>query len=235
MSILSKVALAYQTWNRLFFTQISLGSLLATDRFRELGHFRVYDNMSEDGTYEYLRSQAITVERGSFPSAVSGLNKLFEEVKENPQIEWLMKFDNDVQFLWPAWLSQLEEALISRPDIGTIWFKQGNSHFFPKIDSRLYTKLEEWPYDCGGLRIFRKQLYKPNYSTGFIEFEALVREIRRKGYFCGALGIGIKTLDRDYPELTRYYVKQGWTRPKDRLMNFGSEDGKSYYRLNEGV
>jgi len=206
MSInLEYLAIAYLTWNRLFFTRLSLESLLRTNNIQKI-HLFVFDNNSVDGTYEFVKEKGLNVIRGNFPSSISGLNKLIDLIK-NENIKFIGKIDNDVYFHDSNWLINLCEELDET--IGTVWLREEQGKIFAH-------SLIPWDEVNGGLRFFRVDLYEVQRDRGkYIEFEHLVTKIKKSNKST-AFGASIEVLDKkpEYQTITEYYISQGWARRK---------------------
>jgi len=202
---LGHIAIAYLTWNRLFFTHLSLESLLRTNGIWEIQLY-IFDNNSVDGTYEFVKEKGLNIIKGSFPSSVSGLNKLIDLIK-GENIRFIGKIDNDVYFHDNNWLVNLCGELDET--VGTVWLREEQGKIFTH-------SLIPWDKVNGGLRFFRADLYEVQKEQGkYIEFEHLVAKIKKSNKST-AFGASIEVLDKkpEYQIITEYYISQGWARRK---------------------
>jgi len=123
------VAVIIPTFNRLEFTKICLNAFLKYTNFRLVHSVTVYDNHSEDGTFEYLKTLDLNVIQGNFPNANCSINS-FVSSHKNSNVKYLLKLDND-RVVKKDWLDVCHNFMITRPTVGTLFFCKRTGSYFP--------------------------------------------------------------------------------------------------------
>jgi glycosyltransferase involved in cell wall biosynthesis len=141
------IELVLTTYNRLYYTKLALASILA-DPSEEFS-LTIWDNGSDDGTVEYLKSQ-VRDRRISdiiFSSQNVGQTAAVNEIWSKSKADLVGKVDNDC-IVTPGWTRTLADAHKDINNLGVIacW------HFFP--EDFVYEKAKHKIRQFGNHRIF---------------------------------------------------------------------------------
>ena len=112
------VSVIVLTWNGIDYTKACLDSIRAKTDFRDY-KIVVADNGSTDGTVEYLQKQTgiTTVLNRENLGFTKGNNVAI--ANSDPESDVIL-LNNDTEIVQPNWISTLQEAAYSAPDIGVV-------------------------------------------------------------------------------------------------------------------
>jgi len=121
-------AIVIPTFNRLEFTKQCFNALLQYTDFDLVQKIIVFDNFSEDGTFEFVKKFNFPVIQGNFTNSNFCIN-IFSNLYKNLSIKYLIKLDNDI-VVKKNWLSVCSDFLKLHPETGTLFYcKRIGPHF----------------------------------------------------------------------------------------------------------
>lgn len=159
------IEIAFVTWNRLDYTRLALGRLLAdpSDDFR----VSIWDNASTDGTREYLEQEVsdprvhdITLSETNV-GQVAALNTIWS----NSRADLLGKVDNDC-LLPVGWTATLARAHHDIPRLGVVacWHYPledfDHDRAAPKIQEHNGHHILRHPWTCGTGVLIKRSTYE---------------------------------------------------------------------------
>jgi GT2 family glycosyltransferase len=110
------ITIVIATWNGLDYTRRCLDTLRQNTRHPGYA-IRVVDNGSTDGTFEYLKTQpAISLSSNSSNLGFAKANNL--AIRATPPDHDIVLLNNDTEIHQADWLTRLQSAACSAPDIG---------------------------------------------------------------------------------------------------------------------
>lgn len=159
------IELAFITWNRLEYTRLSLGQLLADpdESFR----LSIWDNASTDGTRDYLQDEVDDprIHDIIFSDTNVGQVDAVNSIWSASDADLLGKVDNDC-LVTPGWTRTLAQAHDDIPRLGSVacW------HYFPDDfdEERAGPKIQEFaghrilrhPWTCGTGLLIKNSTYR---------------------------------------------------------------------------
>lgn len=120
--------------NRLVFTRLFFIALLKYTDFNLVRLLKVYDNFSEDGSYEYIKNIGLDVVQGHFTNANFCLNEFYSSHKDS-DIKYLIKIDND-RIVKKGWLTTCDSFLKNHPETGTLFFCKRVGPAYPQYSNQ---------------------------------------------------------------------------------------------------
>ena len=115
------IDLVYVSWNRLRYSQLSFGALLANTDWNHVARLILADDASTDGTREWLEDTAplagVPYEflPAPFRGPVDAINRYLDEARSD-SVAVIGKIDNDTM-VPPGWLAELLGLLERYPDV----------------------------------------------------------------------------------------------------------------------
>ncbi len=159
------IDLVFVTYNRLHYTRLALGSVLAdpTEEFC----LTIWDNASTDGTVEYLKNEVrdARIKNIIFSKTNIGQSAAANKVWSESKADLLGKLDNDC-ILTPGWTRILAQAHRDIPRLGVVacW------HFMPEdFDyERARHKIQQFgphrilrhPWTCGTGLLLKRRVFQ---------------------------------------------------------------------------
>ncbi len=203
------IALCIPVWNRLEFTRLCLESFQKYTNMELVSKVVIYDNNSIDGTSEFCNSFArgngYEYYRGTYESSWEGFNDLYSTVAGNSDFRFIGKVDNDVLFTRP-WIEEIIDSFNADKRWGSIRYgaSMSKGDIYPVKDGGKH----------GGLKIIKKTYAREVLSdrrwAGSIPISFA---IEMAGKLNGIIGVGVKDLNREFPEIAKEYEGKNWQRP----------------------
>jgi len=134
MNPTAPVAIIIPTRNRLAFTKLSFTALLKYTDFNLVRMVKVYDNYSEDGTFEYIKKLVFDITQGKFPNSNFCINE-FSTLYRGIDIKYLIKIDND-RVLKRNWLKISLNFFKKNPNTGTLFICKRVGPYFPSYSNQ---------------------------------------------------------------------------------------------------
>lgn len=220
------VDVLYLSWNRLGFTEVSFRLLIENTNWDLVDRLVIYDDESDDGTYEFLdemlRPQT-TIEKTELVRLKLGSPvRVMNRYLERTEADWFAKIDNDIA-VPPGWLEELLGVVERNPEIELLGMEAGRTGYPGSAGGEGSTW--EGPRGfvdgshIGGVGLMRVEAFKtrPAISArgrfGFTQWQDHYRLVR--GWICPDLMV--PQLDRvpiePYASLSAEYDALGWQRP----------------------
>lgn len=205
------IDLIYLAYNRLEFTRESVRAMIANTDWAQVRWLFVYDDLSSDGTREYLASVKYPVNVEFRFGRLGGPVAITNDYLCRKPSEVFAKIDNDV-LLPPHWLTECLKVLDAHKELDLL----GIEAFFPTQDgpaARGYVPAKH----IGGIGLMRRRCFKtlprPNGRFGFTAWQCANKDVV-KGWLNPSLPVVL--LDRvntdPWLSLSRCYFEQGWQR-----------------------
>jgi len=197
------IAIVIPTWHRIEFTEMCLDSFFKYTNFDIVTKIKVFDNNSGKEMTDLLKSYDVEYEIGEFNNSWQGFNKFIkdDEIKNNNNIQYIGKVDNDVLFT-KFWIEDIMNEFKKNKLIGSICYgtQASNGRVSPLADSD----------GGGGLRVFNKNIVTEvgeNYRYAMCV--PIMNKIKKLGYSMHQMEVGIKMLDNEYPQIAQKYIPRG--------------------------
>ena len=222
-----KVEILYTAWNRLEFTKFSFGLLKANTNWNRVQRLVVYDDLSEDGTREWLEEAGrdimvpgFEVRTGGWHSTGATLNDYVARLgidAEEP--EAFIKIDNDIAMPL-GWLPRLLVAASRHPEYDLVGIEAG----WPEHGGDTAASVTRATH-IGGVGLMRVDAFarrKPvplalgkNGRAGFTIWQH--RHSLKAGWLTPTMyAVQLDRIPEDpWASLSAHYVEQGWARSWD--------------------
>lgn len=214
------VDLLFTVHNRRDFTIASFGALVANTNWDRVTKMLITDDLSTDGTSEWLLENAervpveLQIERRQFAGPVPAMNYAVDHASA----PIIAKIDNDV-IVCPRWLDVMLEAMGDEPTVDCLGMEPGFAGVYPGDELSIMRRCKPARFIGGvGLirtRIFRKQRPKMNDRWfGWTRFQ-------ERNAVCAWADPDLPVFLLDHlpsepwRSFARHYVEQGWARRWD--------------------
>jgi len=213
------VDLLFTAHNRLAFTQATFPALLANTNWERVSHLYVLDDLSEDGTAEYLCSEVAEfydhtgMKTDCISDRFGGPVAAMNYALDHGDSDVLVKCDNDL-LVCPGWLDALLDVLDAAPELDVLGFEaEFGDGLAPAGAARTYREASH----CGGVGAFRVRAFARHRPKGHDRYFGLT-EFQRRFAKCGWLvpDLPCPLLDHlpfdPWRSLAEEYVARGWSR-----------------------
>ena len=202
------VHVLFLTFNRLYYTEITLPALLESSENASY-KIRIVDNGSTDGTVEYLKKLSHPqIERVIYNRKNEGLVKPTKNFWKESKAEFIGKIDNDI-LVPKGWIEKLVDAHKKIPDLGVAGLCHFRKEDFNKVSvsqkveeiNGVYIRRQPW---IGGNYIMKRstvlqhreyrqsrKLFQNRILYGFNKFQ---KKLSEKGYIHGYIANAQKEL-----------------------------------------
>lgn len=223
------IDIIYPTFNRLEFTKESLKSLIANTAWDRVRQILLYDDGSEDGTREYLKSIEYPVYASfvfeNFGGPVAAMNRYLQ----GSPTEIFAKIDNDAM-VPPRWLEDGLQVINDCPELDLLGIDAFNE-VDPVQQKRRFSHAP-W---IGGIGLMRsgafRELPEAQGRYGFTGWQDRHKEII-KGWICPSIPFFL--LDRipfdPWKSLSAEYVAKGWQRQWESYSDNQSDQWKWWHK-----
>lgn len=218
------VGILYVSWNRLEFTEFSFEQLLANTDWSLVDHLCVWDDLSTDGTLDYLRSRVdavpvpVDVRVGGYKSVVTIMAK-YVDAYETPLFA---KVDNDI-VMPPGWLNDLAYVMEDEPHLDILGTQSGFTGARgpdPVIPGHGYPHSFEPACHIGGIGLMRREAFRsrPRMNADGRHGFTLWQEKHDVPVGWITPDLHITCLDQvpfdPWASLSATYTRLGWQRPR---------------------
>lgn len=239
---MSGVDVLYLSWNRLEFTRTSFRCLLENTDWSLVNRLVIYDDESDDGTFEFLEERTrflpfVELVRLKLGSPVRVMSRYLEHTVAT----WFAKIDNDIA-VPPGWLEALLGVVERNPEIELLGMEAGRMGYPGSAGGPGSDWVGEYGFEpgshIGGVGLMRVEAFttRPEIPArgrfGFTYWQDRYGPVR--GWIVPDLMV--PQLDRvpvePYASLSAEYLEKGWQR------SWPSMDPKwclPYYGWLEGV
>lgn len=206
----------YVTHNRLEYTHASFQALLVNTDWDLVNELYVVDDLSVDGTYDYLDRKLedspveATLMRKDFGGPVAAMNWMLDRTEATV----FAKVDNDL-IVPPGWLGTMLGVIENNPDLDALGTEPGFAHpLQPDYVARGYMPASH----IGGQGLFRTRPFARRRPKPHDRFFGLT-QFQRKTMRCGWVNPDIAAFNLDHlpfdpwRSLADEYVRRGWSRP----------------------
>lgn len=232
------VDLLFVAFNRLEFTEPSLGALVANTDWDLVRTLHIHDDGSTDGTAQYLADAAealddrvdVHFETRRLGGPVAATNRhldLFAEPAEADDVSAFVKLDNDV-IVSPGWLDELTRVASANPGVDYLGVQP---RFGPPVPGLCEERRVEEARHIGGVGLMRYRAFEvcrpvANGRYGGTEFQCRHPETR-KGWLTPDLPcFCLDLVDLEpYATFAAEHIANGWARPWPKYV----DGGRSYY------
>lgn len=212
----------FLSFNRLAFTRASFGFLLVNTNWSLVERLYVYDDESEDGTFEFLSDAigAVPVEHRLVTLKLGSPVRVMNRYLEDSHADRFAKVDNDVA-VPPGWLDELVGVVDRDPTIDLLGMEAGRMGHPSVAGGGPGTEWEgpsgfEWGSHIGGVGLMRREAFDVPIPArgrfGFTQYQ-LDRQLNR-GWIVPDLMV--PQLDRiptePWTTLNADYLNAGWQR-----------------------
>lgn len=211
---MSQVEILYPAWNRLHFTGLTWHLLMNNTDWSLVRKLTVYDDGSEDGTYEFLRDHLsdCPVDTVLLQSDIRSPPAIMNHFLETRRAPFFAKVDNDI-CVPPGWLNTLLGVMRAEPNLEILGMEAGQC---PGDVNGSYG----WQpcTHIGGVGLMRTKAFKVNPSVpsrgrfGFTEWQQRYNIVR--GWIDPDLMV--PQIDRipmePWMSFTQDYIERGWNR-----------------------
>lgn len=239
------IDILFLTHNRLDFTRASLAALIANTNWLQVHRLVIFDDVSTDGSYEYLREfvragGASSWVNTHFDSLLLGgpVSAMIRYLDKPGGASLVAKIDNDV-IVPPDWLDACLGVMEAHPHLDLLGIEPPASRTRapwatqPSRAPELIGQHSGYaPCDSiGGIGLMRTRAFRDrepmrphgqNGVGGFTDWQLQHRDVR-KGWIVPPLDLFL--LDRlpmePWASLSREYIAKGWQRP---WTNYRMED-----------
>ena len=220
------VSLLYLTYNRLEFTKISLPALLKRTNWDLVERFCLWDDSSEDGTWEYLNSLNLPKQTDLRQGSLHIITETMNQFIFSSDTNFIAKIDNDV-IVEKGWLEACLSVLQSEKKLGFLGMEVYRKGVIIESGNFSYIAAEF----IGGVGVFRrvafqegiiplKEHLQPQFDNqyfGFTRYQQNQCKHWLKGFIQPCfieedLDYYHNTDNKKYKELTEKYVQKGWQR-----------------------
>lgn len=207
------VDLLYTAHNRRAFSVASFEALLANTNWELVNHLHVVDDMSTDGTGEYLadavgrRETSASLFRGPMAGSVNAINLVLGQ--SNAKI--IGKIDNDF-IVCPGWLEHMLATMNANPQIDALGMEPGFGEPLASLDIGRRAVRARW---IGGIFLARRRAFRvrPRQNDRYFGLTAHWRK-RVTAWISPDLPVFL--LDHlnfePWRSLTEQYIAHGWQR-----------------------
>lgn len=217
------IEILYLAWNRKAFTEASFGFLVENTNWDLVDRVKLYDDGSEDGTWEWLEENKgrIPVEHEliftSFKSPVAIMNRFLKTA----QADYFLKLDNDIA-VPPGYLDELVSVVEGDPTIDLLGMEAGRMGYPGSLGGPGSEwepgepRFEEGSH-IGGVGLMRREAFRTEIPArgrmGFTAYQG--NNHMRRGWIVPDLMV--PQLDRiptePWTSLGVDYIKSGFQRP----------------------
>jgi GT2 family glycosyltransferase len=211
--------LLYTSHNRREFVEATFPALIANTNWERVAHLYVLDDLSEDGTAEFLCSEVAEfydrtgMKTDCISDRFGGPVAAMNYALDHGDSDVLVKVDNDL-LVCPGWLDALLDVLERSPDLDVLGFEAGfGDGLAPASAPRAYREASH----CGGVGAFRVRAFARHRPKQHDRFFGLTEHMRHHAR-CGWLTPDLPCVLLDHLpfepwiSLTQEYRARGWSR-----------------------
>lgn len=216
------IDILYVAHNRLEMTRESFEALLANTDWSEVSQLLIADDLSEDGTYEYLDEAMervpemtdVGIIHERFGGPVAAMNRYLDCHSEG--VQTFAKIDNDF-VVCPGWLGDMLKTLTLNPGLDILGFEPFVGE--PTMPPFART-IQDAPH-IGGKGLIRLRTFShcrprpsgQNGYFGFTEFQTKHPHLTKAWVYPDLPCFGLDQLPFEpWVSLTQEYVERGWQR-----------------------
>ena len=206
------IDILFLAWNRLRFTRFSISALLHNTDWAKVRSLWLYDDGSEDGTLELLKTIKAPCKTAlvqtTLRSPVAIMNDFINRVK--PEV--FAKIDNDT-VVPPLWLNECTDLMEANPQIDILGIEP--MHEVAKGPVPRSCVGTKW---VGGIGLMRGHVFNtlpvPNGRFGFTSWQKWTPKVA-KAWIQPALPVILlnRVPVEPWCSLSDEYIRKGWQRP----------------------
>lgn len=224
----------FVSFNRLEFTKASFAALVANTNWDEVSSLFLADDISTDGTREWLTDQIPSVEKLGVPVTINRTSfrgpvgaTLWYLKQPNRGEDKFFKLDNDF-VVPPGWLDEVLRVAYLHPGVDFVGLQP---RYGPPTPGRCDDRRIEEAKHIGGIGLMRHRAFEvchpiANGRYGFTEWQCRHPENRKGWLFPDLAGFCLDLIDLEpWASLGTKYEAAGWQRPWSKYV----DGGRSYY------
>jgi hypothetical protein len=214
----------FLAWNRFAYTRAALEALVENTDWSLVHRLYVYDDVSTDGTYDWLIHRCHELRDAGIPTSLIEVKhgspvEVMRSYLAGKPADMFAKVDNDV-CVPPGWLDAMVGVLEADPSIEILGMEAGMTEVAGR-DGKPWDGVYRFQpaTNIGGVGVFRGSAFldrpelRPDGRFGFTEWQ--VDNDVMRGWITPDLPVVL--LDRlplePWSELAVLYVEAGWQRP----------------------